>query len=95
MEKEKKVFVILTFFLSLLAIIVTVVSLATDNWVQSTPKLIENGTIVESRPSKANFGLFKGVRSFDYGSAARKANLEGEFHFEHRCSSFVSDMVMS
>ncbi|KAL4231692.1 equilibrioception [Mactra antiquata] len=74
MEQQQKVLTALTFVFSLIAIVFTVVSLGTDNWVESTPRLIQNGTERDSY-SKFNFGLFKGHRDINYGNGARSSEL--------------------
>lgn len=71
MDSRKKRLLYLTLTLALSAVVALVVSLATDFWVVSTPRLHVNGSLSE-KYSKANFGLFKGFRNIDYGLSGRE-----------------------
>ncbi|KAH3708228.1 clarin-3-like isoform X1 [Dreissena polymorpha] len=61
MDKQKKTLIVLTAFLACGGILLTVVSLATDKWVESNPKLGTHANNSDPH-SEANFGLFKGNR---------------------------------
>lgn len=67
MEKRKKRSFYLIFTLALLATAATVVSLATDNWVESTPEKKDNTNRTAISSSTVNFGLFKGSSILDFG----------------------------
>jgi hypothetical protein len=79
MEQQQRTLIIFTFFLALIGITLIVVSLATDNWVESNPQTLKNKTSgSESQKSDVNFGLFKGYRILNYGFGQRKSGLSGD-----------------
>lgn len=76
MEKQQKKFIAATFFLALLGIVLIVVSLATDHWVEShheDNRETQNGT--SQRKIDVNFGLFKGNRTHNNGVGLREMGL--------------------
>ncbi|XP_052772540.1 clarin-3-like [Mya arenaria] len=75
METQQKNLISLTFILSLVAIVLIVVSLSTDHWVESKPKLINDANNTRGK-SEAHFGLFKGFRIKDVGFGPRPADLK-------------------
>ncbi|XP_052251103.1 clarin-2-like isoform X2 [Dreissena polymorpha] len=75
MEKNKKLLISTTIVLSFFAVLLILISLATDSWVESNPKLLN--TVNNTRgESEANYGLFKGFRIKDVGFGPRSSNLQ-------------------
>ena len=86
MEKYQKVLIGITCLPALASIVLTVVSIASDNWVESQPWLYQNGSLQEVNANKLNFGLFKGFRYIDFGIALRESSLKGNnnLHLDFR-----------
>ena len=81
MEKRKKVLIFATIILSLAAIVLVVTSLATDYWVQSSPKRTTN-TSTEARTSnEVAFGLFNGEKTLDFSFGVRREKISSKFVF--------------
>lgn len=72
MEKRKKLLILTTAISAVAAIVLVVTSLATENWVQSTPSR-KNYTTANNEVS---FGLFKGKKVLDFGFASRPHKLD-------------------
>lgn len=76
---KQRVFIGVTFLFALVSICLTVVSIATDHWVESEPKMIPNllynGT--NENHNEANFGIFKGNRILGKGLGPRPSKLSG------------------
>lgn len=71
MEKRKKVLILVTIILAIAAIVLVVTSLATENWVESTPER-KNATANEnSKNNEVYFGLFKGKKTLDFSFSPR------------------------
>lgn len=70
---KQRVFIGVTFLFALVSICLTVVSIATDHWVESEPKLQLNGT----DKNEANFGIFKGKRILGKGLGPRHSKVSG------------------
>ena len=74
MEKRKKLLILATVILAIAAIVLVVTSLATENWVQSTPAR-KNYT---TENNEVSFGLFKGNKVLNFGFASRPSKLDSK-----------------
>ena len=81
MEKRKKALIFATIILSLAAIVLVVISLATDHWVQSTPKRTANATSPESQNNEVAFGLFNGKKTLDFSFGLRPEKIGSKCFF--------------
>lgn len=69
MEKRKKLLILATIILAVAAIVLVVTSLATENWVESTP--VGKNTTAANSKNDVSFGLFKGKKVLDFGFSQR------------------------
>ena len=77
MEKRKKLLILATIILAVAAIVLVVTSLATENWVESTP-IGKNSTAANSK-NDVSFGLFKGKKVLDFGFSQRLRKIASEY----------------
>lgn len=85
-DSQKKAFLILTVFISIAAVALTVAAFATDNWVNFDIKHPNNTNTsgnTENNELVANgfFGLFQGEQNINYGFGLRERLTKGKcFH---------------
>lgn len=82
-ENSQKIPICLSVCLACAGVGLIVASFATDHWIESHPKKINNGTsdnsTVSKAPSTITFGLFRGYSSINYGFGFRPFATKCEF----------------
>lgn len=80
-DNQKKAFLILTVFISVVAVALTVAAFATDNWVNynishlnSTANYTSTSNMITA---EGGFGLFRGNSHINYGFGVREKTSEG------------------